>query len=191
MCQEPRVQLPPHCFCRGASIAARLYAAPSERQSPATLCSSRNTVACLLACLLAGATRLAPLPLLVGFVRNRGGIPVRFLRDRRKNETKTESVPSLMWVRFPLLTRYLTGFISNQKHKKQEDAHEFLRHLVDKMAGSFLRRRGAEATAAPIRPAEASPIHGIFGGCLRSQVRYTRVAPYLFSARGHTAVVAI
>ncbi|CAM9963484.1 unnamed protein product, partial [Pylaiella littoralis] len=51
---------------------------------------------------------------------------------------------------------------------RQEDAHEFLRHLVDKMASSFLTRRGVKAFD-PNRLAETTPIHRIFGGYLRSQ----------------------
>lgn len=51
---------------------------------------------------------------------------------------------------------------------EQEDAHEFLRHLVDKMASSFLTRRGVKAFD-PNRLAETTPIHRIFGGYLRSQ----------------------
>ncbi|CAM9897011.1 unnamed protein product, partial [Ectocarpus fasciculatus] len=53
---------------------------------------------------------------------------------------------------------------------RQEDAHEFLRHLVDKMAGTYLDRRGIDPFA-PNRLAETTPIHRIFGGYLRSQLK--------------------
>ncbi|CBN80156.1 conserved unknown protein [Ectocarpus siliculosus] len=53
---------------------------------------------------------------------------------------------------------------------RQEDAHEFLRHLVDKMAGSYLERRGVDPFA-PNRLAETTPIHRVFGGYLRSQLK--------------------
>ncbi|CAN0112232.1 unnamed protein product [Ectocarpus sp. 4 AP-2014] len=53
---------------------------------------------------------------------------------------------------------------------RQEDAHEFLRHLVDKMAGSYLDRRGVDPFA-PNRLAETTPIHRVFGGYLRSQLK--------------------
>ncbi|CAM9838465.1 unnamed protein product [Ectocarpus sp. 12 AP-2014] len=53
---------------------------------------------------------------------------------------------------------------------RQEDAHEFLRHLVDKMVGSYLERRGVDPFA-PNRLAETTPIHRVFGGFLRSQLK--------------------
>ncbi|CAN0517006.1 unnamed protein product, partial [Scytosiphon promiscuus] len=52
----------------------------------------------------------------------------------------------------------------------QEDVHECLRHLVDKIVGSYLDRQGVN-TCAPIRLAEATPFHRIFEGHLRTQVR--------------------
>ncbi|CAN0116678.1 unnamed protein product, partial [Ectocarpus sp. 13 AM-2016] len=53
---------------------------------------------------------------------------------------------------------------------RQEDAHEFLRHLVDKMVGSYLERRGVDPFAHD-RLAETTPIHLVFGGYLRSQLK--------------------
>eukprot|EP00903_Cladosiphon_okamuranus_P011206 g10574.t1 len=71
-----------------------------------------------------------------------------------------------------------TVFINNLKkigrkfrRGRQEDAHEFLRHRVDKMAADFVMRRRMEATAASKNLAETTPIHDIFGGSLRSQLK--------------------
>ncbi|CAM9747868.1 unnamed protein product, partial [Phaeothamnion confervicola] len=57
-----------------------------------------------------------------------------------------------------------------RKIGRQEDAHEFLRHLVDHMAESCLRRAGVKG-GAPHRLGETTAIHRVFGGYLRSQVR--------------------
>lgn len=54
---------------------------------------------------------------------------------------------------------------------EQEDAHEFLRHLLDKMVDGCLKRRSVKSSA-PNRLAETTPINRIFGGYLRSQVWY-------------------
>lgn len=65
---------------------------------------------------------------------------------------------------------------SSHRRREQEDAHEFLRHLVDKMACSLLRRQGVNATTTTTseKPSATTPIHGVFEGSLRSQVhRYT------------------
>ncbi|CAN0517500.1 unnamed protein product, partial [Laminaria digitata] len=56
---------------------------------------------------------------------------------------------------------------------RQEDAHEFLRHLLDKMVDCCLKRRGVKSSA-PNRLAETTPINRIFGGYLRSQVGVTK-----------------
>ncbi|CAB1100974.1 unnamed protein product [Ectocarpus sp. CCAP 1310/34] len=55
----------------------------------------------------------------------------------------------------------------------QEDAHELLRHLVDKMAGSYLERRGVDPFASN-RLGETTPIHRVFGGYLRSQLECSK-----------------
>ncbi len=52
---------------------------------------------------------------------------------------------------------------------RQEDAHEFLRQLVDKMAEAYLFRRSVKSNA-PYRLGETTPIHRIFAGYLRSRV---------------------
>ncbi len=52
---------------------------------------------------------------------------------------------------------------------RQEDAHEFLRQFVDKMAESYLVRRRVKSNA-PYRLGETTPIHRIFAGYLRSRV---------------------
>lgn len=51
----------------------------------------------------------------------------------------------------------------------QEDAHEFLRHLLDRMVESCLSLKNVKA-GAPNRLAETTSINRIFGGYLRSQV---------------------
>lgn len=51
----------------------------------------------------------------------------------------------------------------------QEDAHEFLREVLDSMSSTCLRLRGVK-TSAPGRLAETTLMHRIFGGYLRSQV---------------------
>jgi ubiquitin C-terminal hydrolase len=53
---------------------------------------------------------------------------------------------------------------------RQEDAHEFLRLLVDGMAESCLKRSGVKGSA-PHRLAETTPIHRIFAGYLRNQLQ--------------------
>ncbi|CAM9512179.1 unnamed protein product [Chrysoparadoxa australica] len=52
---------------------------------------------------------------------------------------------------------------------RQEDAHEFLRYLVEGLAECYLKRTGVKVSA-PQRFAETTAIHRIFGGYLRSQV---------------------
>ncbi len=52
---------------------------------------------------------------------------------------------------------------------RQEDAHEFLRQLLDKMAEAYLFRRSIKSNA-PNRLGETTPIHRIFAGYLRSRV---------------------
>ncbi|CAM9322072.1 unnamed protein product, partial [Sphacelaria rigidula] len=52
----------------------------------------------------------------------------------------------------------------------QEDAHEFLRHLVGKMAEGCLERCGmSAATVGPL--AETTAVHRIFGGYIRDQLK--------------------
>lgn len=60
---------------------------------------------------------------------------------------------------------------------QKEDAHEFLRHLLDKMVDCYLKRKGVKPSA-PNRLAETTPINRIFGGYLRSRVRATRLDVY-------------
>ncbi|CAN0098829.1 unnamed protein product, partial [Discosporangium mesarthrocarpum] len=55
---------------------------------------------------------------------------------------------------------------------RQEDAHEFLRHLLDKMVEGCLKMRRVKSSA-PNRLAETTAINRIFGGYLRSQLRCT------------------
>jgi ubiquitin C-terminal hydrolase len=59
---------------------------------------------------------------------------------------------------------------------RQEDAHEFLRQLVDGCVKSCLRRAGVKENA-PNRLAETTAVNRIFGGYLRNQVRCTK-CPY-------------
>ncbi|KAG5176893.1 hypothetical protein JKP88DRAFT_333792, partial [Tribonema minus] len=56
---------------------------------------------------------------------------------------------------------------------RQEDAHEFLRKLVDSMAEAILRRHGVKANA-PHRLDETTAINRVFGGYLRNQVQCTK-----------------
>ncbi|CAM9918104.1 unnamed protein product, partial [Ectocarpus sp. 4 AP-2014] len=56
---------------------------------------------------------------------------------------------------------------------RQEDAHEFLRHLLDKMVDCYLKRKGVKSSA-PNRLAETTPINRIFGGYLRSRLKCTK-----------------
>ena len=53
---------------------------------------------------------------------------------------------------------------------RQEDAHEFLRQLLDSMHRADLCRHGLPPTACG-RRAETSTIHRVFGGYLRSQLK--------------------
>ncbi len=52
---------------------------------------------------------------------------------------------------------------------RQEDAHEFLRQFLDKMAKSYLVRKRVKSNA-PYRLGETTPIHRIFAGYLQSRV---------------------
>eukprot|EP00752_Nemacystus_decipiens_P017873 g16023.t1 len=56
---------------------------------------------------------------------------------------------------------------------RQEDAHEFLRHLLDKMVDCCLKRTGVKSSA-PNRLAETTAIGRIFGGYLRSRLKCTK-----------------
>ncbi|CAM9793418.1 unnamed protein product, partial [Hapterophycus canaliculatus] len=49
-------------------------------------------------------------------------------------------------------------------------AREFLSHTVDRMAENYLGRRGFN-TFAPKTLTETTPIHRIFGGCLKNQLK--------------------
>ena len=55
---------------------------------------------------------------------------------------------------------------------RQEDAHEFLRHLIDALQNNCLKAARVKSNA-PHRVAETTFVHRIFGGYLRSQVRCT------------------
>ncbi|TFJ82051.1 hypothetical protein NSK_006717 [Nannochloropsis salina CCMP1776] len=56
---------------------------------------------------------------------------------------------------------------------RQEDAHEFLRHLLDALQNGCLQAARVKSNA-PGRLAETTFVHRIFGGYLRSQVRCTQ-----------------
>ncbi len=62
--------------------------------------------------------------------------------------------------------RYLGKQFTPGRH---EDAHEFLRQLVDKMAAAYLFRRSVKSNA-PYRLGETTPIHRIFAGYLCNRV---------------------
>ncbi|CAN0031483.1 unnamed protein product, partial [Hapterophycus canaliculatus] len=68
-----------------------------------------------------------------------------------------------------VLVRNLRMIGKQFRQGRQEDAHEFLRHLLDKMVDCCLKRKGVKSSA-PNRLAETTPINRIFGGYLRSRV---------------------
>eukprot|EP01046_Picozoa_sp_COSAG06_P072679 COSAG06_NODE_21376_length_759_cov_1.053030_1_plen_114_part_01 len=59
---------------------------------------------------------------------------------------------------------------------RQEDAHEFLRCLLDSMQAGCLKHHqlGSGATKLPRRVQETSAVHALFGGHTRSQIRCLR-----------------
>eukprot|EP00397_Hematodinium_sp_SG-2012_P005709 GEMP01005731.1.p1 GENE.GEMP01005731.1~~GEMP01005731.1.p1 ORF type:complete len:706 (+),score=148.28 GEMP01005731.1:183-2300(+) len=56
---------------------------------------------------------------------------------------------------------------------RQEDAHEFLRHLLDACHRAFIPARGKGDNSIPAAVTHTTLVHQLFGGYLRSQVKCT------------------
>ena len=82
----------------------------------------------------------------------------RFAEEPNVVETPQEIVDSL-----PLICSTMRG-------GRQEDAQEFIRHLLEALQRQCLQQGGLRSDAVG-RVAETSFVHRVFGGYLRSQVR--------------------
>ena len=69
--------------------------------------------------------------------------------------------PILVYNRLKMICKHMV-------HGRQEDAHEFMRYLIESMEKAFLHSLGA--TKLDTRSKETNPLGQIFGGYIRTEV---------------------
>ncbi|KAE8741396.1 hypothetical protein FOCC_FOCC013095 [Frankliniella occidentalis] len=71
-----------------------------------------------------------------------------------------------------LITSKIKMICRHMSHGSQEDAHEFMRHLLENMEKAYLNR--CKATKLDPYSKETTPINQIFGGYIRTEVKCLR-----------------